>query len=275
MSQEKSPDYRAIAQTLTRSLKKRPDVVGVVLFGAGQRGQTWENSDVDLLVVTDEAPPVAESYAERSGVTVHLHWQSSAALDAALTATGDARLHAMLGAGEVLFDRDGTLAAWAERLHPFPDEYRRQHLLPHLEAMAGWARDLRKRMARRDERPRRAAARQWEVDNHSASVLLIEKGQYPHNEPTTQALEHRIFVPNLADPDEIEGFVTPRAEQWLLPLLRDDAAEPFDAASLHGDTGLPLLPLLLELGVKQGWLRSTKSSDRSTVGIQERMYRLA
>lgn len=271
-----SNGWRQAAESVVRSLRGSEEVLAIWHFGATQRGRGWEGSDVDLLVLLDGEPEVAESHSERAGQSVHLHWIGREALERALQPQGDPVIQGYLGHSGALFDR-GDWEARVAPLRAFPDDHRLFHLVSHLESLLFWARDLRKRMALRDERPRRAAARQWEVDQHSAAVLLIEKGLFPHNEATTQALDARIFVPNMADPAEIEAFVAPRVGEWLLPRLAAWHREggDFDAASLHARYGLAPAPLLLDFAAARGSLRPVRSSGRGATPLQERLYRPA
>lgn len=263
--------YRTLAHQYAETLATNPDVQAIWLFGSVQTGRIWAGSDIDLLVVNYEG---GQSYALVEGVTFHLHCYAAHSFKKEISrAQGDPRLHGIVGSGELLYDGDGTHSAIAAELQAFPAKFRFYHLLPHLEAMGRWAQDLRKRMALGDERPRRAQHRQWELDNHAASILLIEKGIYPQAEPTTQALNARLFVPNLADPDEIEQFVLPRLENWLLPQLQRWAARDkfFDVPSLKGQHGIDAIPQLLTLAQRQGMVRQLKRDDIPN-GI---MYQLA
>lgn len=269
-------DYRQVATNMVKALRKSDAVVAVWYYGAAQRGRPWDGSDVDLLVLTEDPPVAQETRAERSGFVVHLHWIGRGEFDSQIRPEGDRILHSRIGGGELLYDRDGRMGELTEEVHRFPTSYQFYQLIPHLEALANWARDLRKRMAMHDERPRRAAARQWEVDNHAAAILLIEKGHYPHNEATTQAMDARIFVPNMADPDEIEAFIEPHVRERLLPQLQQWAQEgDLDSALLHQRYHLGDTTRLLEFAAQRGWLRPVKTNERSGHSIQETMYRPA
>lgn len=269
-------DLRQIANNMVKSLKKNDEVLAIWFYGAAHRGRTWEESDVDLLVLTESAPVAHESRADRGGIIVHLHWIGREEFERETKPSGDSILHGRVGDGELLYDRDEQFGPLMERLDHFADEYRVYHVIPHLNGLLYWARDLRKRMALHDERPRRAAARQWEVDNHSSAVLLIEKGHYPHNEPTTQAMDARIFVPNMADPGDIEGFVRPHFERLVLPQLREWGEEgDFDEGSLRQRYGVGESALLLEWAAREGLLKRVKTNERSGFSIQEFVYRVA
>ncbi len=266
---------QVVAQNVTKALKKNDAVRAVWYFGATAWGRTWEGSDVDMLVVTTSLEPPYESHAPRNDTEVHFHWWGESGFWKALELSGDLRLQRVVATGTLLFDRSGDFQQAVTTLEPFPNRYRVYHLVPHLEALLAWARDLDKRMALGDERPRRAQHRMWEVDNHAAAVLLIEKGVFPHNDPTTQALNERLFVPNLASPAEIEAFVAPRTETWLLPQLIAWDVHNFDSAELQGEYGLAATPYLLDFAQRQGWLKKVRVSDRSGFPIQETVYRLA
>ncbi len=274
MSEDK--ELRLIASNMVKSLKKNEEVVAVWFYGAAQRGRSWDESDLDLLVLMEDPPAAPDTRAERNGVTVHLHWIGRETFEMQIKPAGDPILHSRIGGGELLYDRDNQFKELVKRMRSYSDEYRAYHMIPHLNALLHWARDLRKRMALHDERPRRAAARQWEVDNHSSAVLLIEKGLYPHNEPMTQATDARIFVPNLADPKDLETFVKPHFERWVLPQLRAWGAEgDFDEAMLQSKYGAGSSTYLLEYATGEGWIKRVKTSDRSNLPIQEFLYRLA
>ena len=266
---------QTVAQNVAKALKRSEEVRAVWYFGATARGRMWNGSDVDLLVVTASPPPAHETHAVRNDMTVHLHWWDEADFWKSLERSGNLWLQQVVATGTLLFDRDGTFQQAIDTLQPFPNKYRLYHIVPHLEALLAWARDLEKRMALGDERPRRAQHRMWEVDTHAAAALLIEKGVYPHNEPTTHALNERLFVPNLASPDEIEAFVASRVETWLLPELVEWDVYNFDSAELESERGLFATTHLLDFAARQGWLKKVRVSDRSGFPIQEVVYRLA
>ncbi len=268
-------NHHLIAQNVAKSLQKGADVLAIWHFGAGQRGNVWSGSDVDLLVVTAAPPRAHSTHAVRNDHLIHFHWWGEAAFWDALEPAGDAQLHAIVGAGELLFDRTGAFQNAVSDLQPFPDLYRFYHLIPHLEALLAWARDLNKRMALGDERPRRAQHRLWEVDTHAANILLIEKGRFPHNEATTQALNERLFVPNLASPAEIEAFVAPRIQRWVLTQLAQWQVRDFDAAMLQHRYGVSESINLLDVAHRQGWFQSIRVTGRSGQPIHEQVYRLS
>jgi len=267
-------NQQLIARNVAKSVQKSADVLAVWHFGASERGRVWAESDVDLLVVT-VAPPLAHTtHTVRNDSDVHFHWWAEGAFWDALEPSGDLLLHAMVATGKLLFDRTGAFQRAVTDLSAFPEPYRFYHLIPHLEALLGWARDLNKRMALGDERPRRAQHRLWEVDTHAANILLIEKGRFPHNEATTQALNERLFVPTLASPAELESFVAPRIQAWLLPQLARWQLHDFDAATLHSRYKLSDTSHLLAFAHRQGWLKSVRVTGRSGQPIQEVVYRL-
>jgi predicted nucleotidyltransferase len=262
-----------VAQNVAKSLKKNSDVLAVWHFGASERGRTWRDSDIDLLVVTGHPPRAHATYAVRQEMHIHFHWWAEGAFWDAMEPQGDLILHTAVATGKLLLDHEGQFKKAVDTLRPFPPDYRFYHMIPHLEALLHWARDLHKRMALGDERPRRAQHRAWEVDTHAANILLIETGRFPHNEATTQALNERLFVPTLSHPDDIEAFVAPRVEQWLMTRLRTWEMHDFDAASLHHDHYVSDCPQVLEFAQRQGWLKTVRVTGQ--VGVQEMLYRLA
>lgn len=263
---------QVVARNITRSLKKSDEVLAVWYFGASERGRVWTDSDIDLLVVTSTPPPAHTTRAVRNDIDIHFHWWAEAAFRNALEPSGDALLHSVVGTGKLLFDRTGAFQRAAEELRPFPEQYRFYHLIPSLESLLVWARDLNKRMALGDERPRRAQHRLWEVDNKAANILLIEKGIFPHNEATTQALNERLFVPNLASPAEIEDFVAPRIEQWVLPQLAQWQLRNFDSDHLQQQYGLHDSTHLLAFAHRLGHLRAVRVPGQGGVSIQTLVY---
>jgi hypothetical protein len=267
-------NQQLVARNVAKSLQKSADVLAVWHFGAGERGRVWSDSDVDLLVVTVVPPPAHSTHTVRNNSDIHFHWWAEAAFRDALEPSGDLLLHSIVATGKLLFDRDGAFQRASATLQPFPDTYRFYHLIPHVEALLVWARDLNKRMALGDERPRRAQHRLWEVDTHAANILLIEKGRFPHNEATTQALNERLFVPNLASPADIEAFVAPRIQTWVLPQLARWQVHDFDAAELHNRYGVSDSTHLLDFAHRQGWLKSVRVTGRSGQPIHEQVYRL-
>jgi len=265
-----------IADEVINILCKNPDVLAIWFYGAAQRRRTWQESDVDLLIVTEKQPAVAENRAIQHDMTIHLHWISRHQFEQQITEVGDRILHSRVVGGELRYDRHGEWSKISEKIRSFPDQYRLYHLIPHLEALLHWSRDLRKRMALRDERPRRASARQWVVDIHSASILLIEKGIYPHNEPTTQALNCRIFVPNMGSPKEIEEFVLKRIQKWVLPQLkRWVGTSYFNSASLQQEYGTSEMALLLALITRQELLHQVERQLSEELPLQQLFYQFA
>lgn len=269
-------ELRQYARDITEQLSKSDEVLAIWFYGAAQRGRIWEESDVDLLVVTKNKPRTDETRTQQEGVIVHLHWIGHKELEQKIKPEGDLLLHGRVGAGELLYDESGAFTSLSEEMRAFPAEHQLYQMMPHLNALLEWARDLRKRMALHDERPRRAAARQWTVDQHAGAVLLIEKGHYPHNEAATQALNARIFVPNMADPTQIEQFVAPRVEKRVMPQLRAWAADgEFDEAALSQRYGFGKSALLLQFAARQGWLKALQRTYRSGFPIEETVYRPA
>lgn len=265
-----------IADEVIKTLCKNPDVLAIWFYGAVQRRRTWPESDVDLLIVTETTPAVAENRAIQNDVIIHLHWMSRSQFKEQIGVAGDRILHSRVGGGELRYDRHGEWSQISEKIRSFPEVYRVYHLIPHLEALLHWSRDLRKRMTLRDERPRRASARQWVVDIHSASILLIEKGIYPHNEPTTQALNCRIFVPNMSSPKEIEQFVEGRIQKWLLPQLKEWVGTSyFNSASLQQQYGTSEIALLLALMARQEFLHQVERQLSDELPLQQLFYQSA
>lgn len=249
------------------SLAREERVRGIWLFGSTREQRLWSASDVDLLVVAEGVRP-AERWQEWEGILFHLHWYPPEALT---PDRGIAAAQRAAGGGTLLYH---DAPRWKQRddaLTAFDEPLRRTHLLPHLEALARWARDLRQRMAIGDERPRRAAARQWEVDNHAASILLIEAGHHPGGEPTRQALNARLFVPTMLDPDEIEQFVRARLGQWLPPLWQGWEGA-FDAADLAVEHGMEPFPRLLEQAVAAGLLTVVQEDTSADHPLGRRLY---
>jgi predicted nucleotidyltransferase len=265
---------QVVARNVAKSLQKSNEVLAVWHFGASERGRVWADSDVDLLVVTTTPTPAHSTHAVRNDIDIHFHWWAEAAFWDALEPQGDLWLHAAVATGKLLFDRTGVFQRAAGELRTFPERYCFYHLIPPMEALLAWARDLNKRMALGDERPRRAQHRLWEVDNKAANILLIEKGVFPHNEATTQALNERLFVPNLASPEEIEAFIAPRMEQWVLPQLAQWQTHDFDSASLQHQYGISDSTHLLAFAHRMGKLKTVRVAGRGGVPIQEQVYRL-
>ncbi len=265
-----------IANQVINVLCQNPDNSAIWFYGAAQRRRTWQESDIDLLIVTETRPAVAENRALQDNVIIHLHWMDRSQFEQQIGLAGDRILHSRVGGGELRYDRHGEWNQISEKIRSFPDAYRVYHLIPHLEALLHWSRDLRKRMTLRDERPRRASARQWVVDIHSASILLIEKGIYPHNEPTTQALNSRIFVPNMASPKEIEQFVLKRVQKWLLPQLKEwGETDYFNSASLQQKYGISEMVLLLALMARQELLHQVERQLSDNLPLQQLFYQFA
>lgn len=269
-------ELRQIAKDITAQLGKSDEVLAIWFYGAAQRGRIWEESDVDLLIVTKNPPLASETRTQQKGVLIHLHWIGHKELEQKIKAEGDLLLHGRVGAGELLYDESGNLTSLSEQMCAFSPKHQLYQMMPHLNTLLEWARDLRKRMALHDERPRRAAARQWTVDQHAGAILLIEKGLYPHNEAAKQALDARIFVPNMADPNQIEEFVAPRVEKRLMPQLRVWAADgEFDEAALSQRYGFGKSAAILQFAARRGWLKAVQQSDRSGFPIEETVYRPA
>lgn len=264
-----------LAKQMSQELSQSKEVLAVWFYGAAQRKRTWQRSDVDLLVLIERGLDATETRSLRDGVVVHLHWIGREAFERKIQADEDRILHGRVGMGELLFDRDGTWSAFTETMRELSPDHRFYQMVPHLENLLGWARDLHKRMALRDERPRRAAARQWQVDYHTASVLLLEKGWYPHNEATVQALNARIFVPNMAHPKEIEAFVAECIERYVLPQWQGwFQDETFDAGILTERYKVAPSALMLAFAAEQGWLEQVENEGRIVTHIKEMGYRL-
>ncbi len=93
-------------QTFVEDLKKRPDVVGIVLFGSWARGNNRPNSDVDLLVILEEGFKRAVEYrADQAFEIIYTTEKSTVAF----WESNKDDCAGFWEIAQILFDKDGTI----------------------------------------------------------------------------------------------------------------------------------------------------------------------
>ena len=136
MATPRSDELRALAQRIADELP--PEVVEVVLTGSVSRGMADEVSDIELLVVTEEAAerehcfaasglpspqswgaqdtPSVTVFGYRDGVPIEQIWWSRAYAETRVSATAEAL------ANGVPLRTSGLLEEWQAQLADYPDE---------------------------------------------------------------------------------------------------------------------------------------------------------
>jgi predicted nucleotidyltransferase len=125
--------YARALETLIAKVRTDNCIVAAVLVGSLAYDTVWERSDIDLILVTEEAQKqtLFESVClVEDGVIVHCNLvtrsQFRKLLEAAIHGSF---VHSLLGKGEILFSRDETLVELFEARHALGDRDRSIMLL--------------------------------------------------------------------------------------------------------------------------------------------------
>lgn len=104
------PSLSELAEALRREFEANPRIAAAGVFGSVSVRDTWERSDIDLFVITDEEGDRWEGiYLRRDGVRVHLQTLSRAVLRRNAAINNGGPFFAALAGVAVWFDRSGDL----------------------------------------------------------------------------------------------------------------------------------------------------------------------
>jgi predicted nucleotidyltransferase len=106
-----------ISKAFVEDLKKRPDVLGIILFGSWARGNNRPDSDVDLLVILTKGFQRSVEYKEGQAFEI-IYTTERGAVDYWQSNKDDCA--DLWNIANILFDRDGTI----ERLQKIGIEIR-------------------------------------------------------------------------------------------------------------------------------------------------------
>lgn len=101
--------FLRVADQLRAQYRSRTEVLAAGSLGSLGRGQLWQHSDLDLLLVVDQPHPAA-AYQSVDGVPVHIQLLTPEWLQPGLSRARLPLLQALAGV-EVWFDRSGLLRA--------------------------------------------------------------------------------------------------------------------------------------------------------------------
>lgn len=241
---------QTLSRRVAAAFDAHAEVTATVVFGSVASGLVDAFSDIDMLIVCAKLPSLMareqltaslgltlenvgsdtplfydqDSCVSGDGLALSLHYQCSAWIAAVIskvlggaitTAQLPFRPYTLLGLlhrGWLLTDKHGTVTAWRERLHPYPEPLKRNIILSFAPVLRESAEELLV-TTRRDLGPRDIIFHlNWGVDA-LVGILLALNGQY-------DAAERRF-----------EGTVLPRLEtkpERLEARLQAILVGPFD-----------------------------------------------
>ncbi len=123
--------YAEALDSLVAKVRADSHIVAAVLLGSLAYDTVWERSDIDLLLVTEEARQSKEGVClvER-GVVVHAFLQTRSQFRKLLEGAAQGSfIHSMLGKGQMLFSRDEMLVELFESRHIMGERDRASQLL--------------------------------------------------------------------------------------------------------------------------------------------------
>ncbi len=113
--QEVQEYYRAAVEALLAKLEQDRYVLAVVLYGSLARGEAWERSDVDLVIIQQDGlkPEVRGCWLVQDGVNIWTEVVSRTRFKQWMERTlPGSPSDAIRTEGQLLFSRDASIAAW-------------------------------------------------------------------------------------------------------------------------------------------------------------------
>ena len=129
------PRYREAANAVVAELTRHPQVIGLALCGSLARGDLWEYSDLDMIVVMREAQVDWQALTVRHGdINVHLQILSEAFLLAKSEGFRGSLISQVMEQVEVVHDPHDIIAAGINELAAYPRDSQVHNAVKHLIA---------------------------------------------------------------------------------------------------------------------------------------------
>jgi len=297
--------HQAALDALVAKLKQDRHVLAAVLFGSLARGEAWEKSDIDLVVVVQDGVLRPAREGEVSGywlvengvsiwVEVIARSRFKQVLERALPGT---IRHATHSQSKLLFSRDESIAGWLERTERIGARDQAYQLLrdvaevPYLlEKAEKWLR------VKHDLSNCFAWLLQAVVDLARIEVLL--NGEAPRREVLDRAMAYNPAFFELVYPgfingskdaqalqqtlDRLDGYLVERADQIFKPVLDylADAGGPRTASELdayfrkkvQGANLFLVYEWLAEKGIVEKAAAPLRLTHKSQVAFEEAAY---
>lgn len=122
-----------------------PDAV--IQFGSSVNGDSWQESDVDLFVISRKAKAQTGFFMEREGIVFHGNVISPKAMREKLKNPAKLTFHSLFAGCKVIYDRTDWIRSEKLRLVKYPIENRLYQIMEKLEAALYQIYNLRKAYA--------------------------------------------------------------------------------------------------------------------------------
>jgi uncharacterized protein len=230
--------YQAALAAVAARLEEDYYVLAVAVFGSLARGEAWEKSDIDLIIVVRDGKDSRARpfiWLVEDGINVFAEVYPRSGLQRALdSALQGSVFHSIRSQCKVLFSKDASIASWFEessRIGAHDQEFqllRAAAAVPYpLEKAQKWL------YAKRDV----AYSFLWTLYavNELARVEVVLSGEAPGREALDQALQtnpeffNRVYIDLIHGPktearlretlEELDAYLVERAAQLFKPVL--------------------------------------------------------
>ncbi|KEI82154.1 nucleotidyltransferase domain-containing protein [Clostridium botulinum] len=125
--------YQTAFNNVIDRLKNNESVLAVMVFGSMVTGDLWEESDIDLFVVTNEDIKVEKIYTQEEDVPIHVKIIDKKNLDKIYQCDlRGGKTHRIFASSRLVFSKDSSISSWYDRGRYYPDIDRERWNLVYL-----------------------------------------------------------------------------------------------------------------------------------------------
>jgi uncharacterized protein len=198
--------FELALESLLAKVQTDPCVLGAVLLGSMAHDTVWHRSDIDLLLIVEEAKVKKGGVSlVEEGVNIHAMLSTRSEFRKLLEGSVQGSfMHSLLVKGSLIFCRDEPLKELFEQRHSLGERDRSIQLLQKVQfALAGLAKAEKWLLVRKD----RTYCAYWILKcvDPIASIEVLLNGEVPAREVVQQALEFNPSLFHMIYTDLIEG----------------------------------------------------------------------
>lgn len=245
--------YQAALEALVEKLEQDYYTLAAVVYGSLARGEAWEKSDIDLIIVQRDklGREFWHCWLTEDGINISAEIVSRSRLKRILEgATQGSIWHSVQSHGRLLFSKDASISAWFEETGRVGTRDQAVQLLQEMIEVP-WMLDKAEKWLYVKHDLRYSFLWLLYVANRLARVEVILNGQAPSREALQQALRYNPAFFQAVYTDLIDG---PKDEQAIRNAM--DAVDTY----LEARAGRLFQPILDYLAEADG-LRSASELD--------------
>jgi len=238
-----SSNHQAALDSFVEQLQKDPNILAAFVYGSMVQGDVWEESDIDMLLVTkDESLPYQQHWVKDGDVNIQLDVHSRRNfrdwMDVNLQGSV---LHHIIATGKLLFSNDPTITEYHIDSSSFGSRDKNLGMMIYANNSLGYLNKIRKSIIHKKS-PLLAFRWIHGMMVQLAHLEVLSKGDVPDREVILQARTHNPELFGKGYTDILENGVS-------LDACQESYNLSFSYLQEHAETALePIVSYILDQG---------------------------